>query len=228
MKYLAKITLLSLVVLMSAIIGITACGGHSAPGGSGGVGATLQSLIFNANPAGLHFTHGFGAGRASISSPFAVNAQSPAPGGGNFAGFCEGVPLAGARGATVIYGIGRWSTGSCDDAATPDSDVGVSIPANGQIGNLTVDAIAVSGGTGSDSGSMEVKIIHADGTQTITPITCALGPSTPGQKLHCQDKNATDDAAVVAGDQVSARFFFNSGEQYRAIRVNIEYATPTF
>jgi|GEM_PF-5677339 hypothetical protein len=227
MKRVARLTLLSLTVLIAAIITITACGGNKTPGAPG-VSAAVRSFIFNANPTGFHITHGFGASRASIASPFVVNAQSPSPGGGNFAGFCEAVPLASARGATVIYGIGRWSTGSCDDAATPDSDVGVSIPQNGQIGNLTVDAIAVSGGTGNDSGSMEVKVIHTDGTQTVTQITCALGPSTAGQKLHCEDKNATDHADVVAGDQVSARFFFNAGEQYRAIRVNVEYATPTF
>jgi hypothetical protein len=33
---------------------------------------------------------------------------------------------------------------------------------------------------------------------------------------------------VIAGDQISARIFYNAGDVYRAIRVNIEYATPTF
>jgi hypothetical protein len=126
----------------------------------------------------------------------------------------------------VIYGIGRWSSGSCDDAATPDSDVGVSIPAAGQIGNLTVDAVGL--GNGSDSGAMEVKVIHADGSQTITQVACTLGVSAAAAKVHCDDKTAAHHASVIAGDQVSARIFYNAGDAYRAIRVNIEYATPTF
>src|SRR5262249_44425885 len=111
------------------------------------------------------------------------------------------------------------------DHATPDSDVGVAIPANGQVGDLTVDAVGT--GTASDSGAMEIKIIHPDGTQTVTAISCSLGVSS-NSKIHCEDKNAAHHTNVVAGDQISARVFWNAGDTYRAVRVNIVYATPAF
>lgn len=75
---------------------------------------------------------------------------------------------------------------------------------------------------------MEVKIIHSDSTETILPITCTLGISNSGQRVHCEDKNSTHNTNVVAGDQVSARIIFNGGDSFTAIRVNIQYAVPTF
>jgi hypothetical protein len=225
MKKVGKLFLMTIVVLAVSVIAITACGGNKTPGGVGTVNA-LRAFIHNSNPVGLHITKGFGAARASIASPFVVNAQATASGGGNFAGFCNEVAPSSARAATVIYGIGRWSTGSCEDASTPDSDVGVSVLQAGQIGNLTVDAIGT--GTGADSGAFEIKVIHADGSQTITAITCNLGVSAAEQRVHCEDKSAAHFTNVAATDQVSARFFYNAGDDYRAIRVNIEYAAPTF
>jgi hypothetical protein len=224
MKRVGRIVALSIVVLMSALITITACGGNSSTG-KNPVNA-LRAFIFNSNPVGLHTTRGFGAARASLASPFVVNAQAAASGGGNIAGFCNEVVPSSGRAATVIYGIGRWSTGSCEDATTPDSDVGVSILQTAQIGNLTVDAIG--NGTGADSGAFEVKVIHGDGTQNISAITCSLGVSAVEQRVHCEDKNAAHFTSVAAGDQVSARVFYNPGDSYRAIRVNIEFAAPTF
>lgn len=219
---LARLFLLTGLCLLVLIITISACGGSK----TANPVTSLRALIFNSNPVGFHVTHGFGAGRASIAGPFSVNAQAPSPGGGNFAGFCNAVTPTTGRAATVIYGIGRWSTGSCDDAATPDSDVGVTVLQSGQIGNLTVDAIG--NGTAADSGAMEVKVIHSDGSQTISAITCSLGTSAVEQRVHCEDKTTAHQTNVVAGDQVSARFFYNSGDAYRAIRVNIEFAAPTF
>jgi FlaG/FlaF family flagellin (archaellin) len=224
MKKVGRILLLSIVVLMAAVITITACGGNASTGKT--PGSTLHAFIFNSNPVGFHITKGFGAARASLASPFVVNAQAAASGGGNFPGFCNAVSPSSGRAATVIYGIGRWSTGSCEDATTPDSDVGVSVLQAGQIGNLTVDA--VGNGTGADSGDFEIKVIHADGTQTISAITCNLGVSAVEQKVHCEDKNAAHFTSVAATDQVSARMFYNPGDAYRAIRVNIEFAAPTF
>ena len=227
MKTLSKFVLTILISSALTILSITACGGGSkGPGSSGGT-SLVRAFIFNANPVGFHITGGFGPSRAGMSnSPFVVNAATPGPGGGNFSGFCNAVALSSGRAATVIYGIGRWSSGSCDDAADPDSDVGMTIPQAGQVGNLTVDAVGL--GNGQDSGQMEVKIIHTDGTQIITPITCTLGVSAVGAKVHCEDKTPGHQTNVNAGDQISARMFYNAGDVYRAIRVNIEYATPTF
>ena len=228
MKTLSRFVLMGLISSVLTILALTACGGGSNPGSGGGAGSPARAFIFNANPVGLRITGGFGTSRAdAMNSPFVVNAATPGPGGGNFSGFCNGVALSGAdHRATVIYGIGRWSSGSCEDAADPDSDVGVTIPQTGQIGNLTVDAVGQ--GHGSDSGQMEVKIIHSDGTQTITPLTCSLGTSGVEAKVHCEDKTGGHQTNVNTGDQLSARFFYNAGDAYRAIRVNIEYATPTF
>jgi hypothetical protein len=167
-----------------------------------------------------------------------VNAQNTTPGGGNFPGFCDGVLLTNGRARTTIYGIGRWTSGNCQDGQVQSSDVGLNIPQAGQIGNLTLDAISVTGSSGADdgligingttSGQMEVTVIHADGSLTQSSLTCSLGITTPAQKVHCEDKTAAHHVAVSAGDQVTAQFWYNANEQYRAIRVNIEYATPTF
>jgi hypothetical protein len=234
MKKVARILLLATIVLSAAIITITACGGN-APAGSGG-GNTLRAFIFNANPLGFHITKGFGSARASVASPFVVNAQATTPGGGNFPGFCDGVLRAIGRADTVIYGIGRWTSGACQDGAVQFSDVGVTVPQAGQIGNLTIDAHGQGntpddgkiGINGTSSGQMEVDIIHADGTQNITQLSCTLGVSNPDAKVHCEDKSAAHFINVVAGDQVTALFWYNPGDDYRAIRVNIEFATPTF
>jgi hypothetical protein len=233
MKNVARILLLSMIVLTAAVITITACGGNR-PGGNGG-GSALRAFIFNSNPLGFHVTKGFGTARASIA-PFTVNAQATTPGGGNFPGFCDTHTGGVARTVTVIYGLGRWSSGSCDDRSTSDSDVGVAIPQNGQIGNLTVDArgtgTVADNGTiginGAGSGQSEVIIIHTDGTRTQAPLTCTLGVSAVDAKDHCEDKTPAHHIDVVAGDQVISKFWVNPGDAYRAIRVNIEFATPTF
>jgi hypothetical protein len=121
----------------------------------------------------------------------------------------------GIRARTVIYGIGRWTSGNCQDGQTQFSDVGVNVPQTGQIGNLTVDAHGT--GTAPDdgtiglnstaSGQLEVEILHADGTRNVTPLTCSLGVSSVDAKVHCEDK--THHVDVVAGDQVVAQFWFN-------------------
>jgi FlaG/FlaF family flagellin (archaellin) len=234
MKKVARILLLSIIVMTAAVITITACGGNKS---SGGTGAALRALVFNSNPLGFHVTRGFGPSRASIA-PFTVNAQNTTPGGGNFPGFCDSVLLTNGRARTTIYGIGRWTSGNCQDGQVQFSDVGVNIPQAGQIGNLTLDAISVSGSSGADdgligingtaSGQMEITIIHADGSLIPTSLTCSLGVTTPNQKVHCEDKTSAHHIAVAAGDQITAQFWYNGNEQYRAIRVNIEFATPTF
>ena len=225
------------LVLASAIVTtaiITACGGSS---GGGGIVERARAFIFNANPLGLHTTSGFGPGRrADGSSTFTVNAQSPTPGGGNFPGFCSSIAPSSGRGATVVFGLGLWSSGDCAGSGVPDSAVGVAIPASGQVGQLTVDAIGQ--GTGADdgkvgidstgSGQIQLKVVHADGTETTTPISCTLGVSSPGAKVHCEDKNAAHNTSVSAGDQIVARYWYNAGDSYNSIRVNVEYATPTF
>ena len=225
------------LVLASAVVTtaiITACGGSS---GGGGIIERARSLIFNSNPLGFHATSGFGPGRqADSSSAFTVNAQSPTPGGGNFPGFCSSTPAVSGRAAVVPFGLGSWSSGDCAGSIVSDSNVGVAIPANGQIGQLTVDAIGQ--GTGADdgkiglasigSGQIELKVIHADGTQATTPITCTFGISNPGAKVHCEDKNAAHNSDVTAGDQIVARYWFNPGDSYNSLRVNVQYATPTF
>lgn len=217
------------LVLASAIVTtaiITACGGGSS-GGGGGSNPLSRIFTFNgSNPVGLHSNKNSVASRIAESSFQAVvEAQSPSPGGGNFSGFCGTLNPVSGHAAAVIFGIGRWSTAECSDGSTPDSDVGVTIPQNGQIGNLTVDAVGT--GTGTASGQMEVKIIHADGTQTITQLTCSLGISN-NAKVHCEDLSAAHQTNVSAGDQVSARIFWDPGDTYRALRVNFVYATPTF
>jgi hypothetical protein len=227
MKRLTTIGRTALTALASALLTmliITACGGG--PSGGPGGGNAARAFIFNSNPVGFHATSGFGPGRASISSPFVVNAATTTPGGGNFPGFCNAVALSTGRAATVLFGLGRWSSGVCDDGNTPDTSIGVAIEADGQVGQLTVDAVGQ--GNGADSGQMEVKIIHADGSQTIIPVTCTLGQSSAGAKVHCEDLNAAHNANVVKGDQLAARIFYNAGDQYNAIRVNVQYATPTF
>jgi hypothetical protein len=227
MKPFGRIVLLSLFVLAAVVITITACGGGASNGG--GIGAAARAFVFNANPVGLHVTRGF-ATRASAAGAFVVNAQTTTPGGGNFSGFCNGTFGSGtpnARAHTVIFGLGRWSSGSCEDGVVQDTNVGVSIPQNGQIGNLTVDAIGT--GTAADSGQLQLIVIHSDGTRTTIPLGCTFGISSPG-RVHCEDKNAADHFGVVAGDQIAAFFFWTpfNGDTYNAIRVNIEYATPTF
>jgi hypothetical protein len=233
MKKGARILLLSIIVMAAAVITITACGGNR-PGGTGG-GTALRAFIFNANPLGFHVTKGFGPSRASIA-PFTVNAQATTPGGGNFPGFCDLFTGPSARTVTVIYGIGRWTSGACNDRTTSDSDVGVAVPQTGQIGNLTIDARGI--GTSPDDGSvglnstasgqMEVIVIHADGTRSTAPLTCTLGVSAVDAKVHCEDRTLAHHTDVVAGDQVVAKFWVSPGDSYRAIRVNIEFATPTF
>jgi len=227
MKTLGRILALSMLSSALTILAITACGGSMGAGGNGGGGTpqSARAFVFNWRPVHLLGTR-FGVQRAAADSPFVVNAQAPAAGGGNLQGICDAVNPSSGRAATVLFNLGRWSSGSCQDAATPDSDVGVTIPQTGQIGNLTVDATGL--GAASNSGQMEVKVIHSDGSQTILPLTCSLGVSAAGSKVHCEDKSAADHANVSAGDQVSARIFYNAGDSYRAIRVNIEYATPTF
>lgn len=233
MKKVARILLLSIIVLTAAVITITACGGSRSSGGPGG--AALRAFVFNANPLGFHVTKGFGPSRASIA-PFTVNAQATTPGGGNFPGFCDLFTGAGSRTATAVYGLGRWTSGACNDRATPGTDVGVAVPQSGQIGNLTVDAHGMGtspddgliGLNSTSSGQIEVAVIHSDGTQTITPLTCSLGISAVDAKVHCEDRSLAHHVDVVAGDQVAARFWVAPGDSYRAIRVNIEFATPTF
>lgn len=234
MKSIARILLLSIIVMTVAVITITACGG-SRPSISGG-GAALRAFVFNSNPLGFHVTRGFGPSRASIA-PFTVNAQATTPGGGNFPGFCDSLSGGAAgRAVTVVYGIGRWSSGACDDRLTPSADVGVAVPQNGQIGNVTVDARGIGtlpddgkiGVNSTASGQIEVVVIHSDDTQSITPLTCSLGVSSVDAKVHCEDKTVAHHIDVVAGDQVIAFFWVNTGDSYRAIRVNIEFATPTF
>lgn len=206
-----------------AVAIITACGSNGTTMTGGGGTTAKPAFVFNSLPIGFQSNHGNVTARASLNSPFVVEAQGTTPGGGNFAGFCGSLDVVGGRAASVIYGIGRWTDANCADHSTPDTDVGVVIPVAGQIGNLTVDAVGT--GTAADSGQMEVKIIHADGTQTITTITCSLGVSN-NAKVHCGDN--TNRPAVVVGDQVSARIFQNPGDSYRAVRVNIAYATPAF
>ena len=218
---LLKMAMLTLVMLATTIALITACGGS----GSNPSSMAHNFFSFDWKPAHL-LGRTSGRNQASNSSAFVVNAQSSTPGGGNLSGFCARTALSSGRGATVIFGLGRWSSGSCDDAATPDTSVGVAIPQAGQIGQLTVDAVGQ--GTAADSGVMELKLIHNDGSETILPITCTLGISNPGSKVHCEDKSAGHNTNVAAGDQFAARIFYNAGDLYTAIRVNVQYAVPTF
>ena len=236
MKAVGRFASFVLVSLTSIVITITACGGGASQGG-GGTPAGVRALIFNANPLGFHVTRGFGPSRASLQpAAFTVDAQTTTPGGGNFSGFCDQInPVpAGVRAQTGIFGLGIWSSGACTPPSGPE--VGVTIPQAGQIGNVSVDAVGT--GTQPDdgkvglnsigSGQIQVVVLHADGTQTITPVSCTLGVSNEA-KVHCDDKNSpAHHTDVVAGDQVSAHFWFNGGDSYSAIRVNIEYATPTF
>lgn len=232
MKTLARLTLLSALLLIAIVITITACGGHS-----GTLGAAARGLIFNANPVGLHITKGFGsATRASVSGPFTVSAQTAAPGGGNFSGFCDVVQQGPARTASPIFGLGLWSSGACNTQSGASAQVGVAIPQAGQIGNVSLDAVgtgtvADDGKIGLDStssGQIEVIVLHQDGTQTITPVSCVLGISS-NAAVHCDDKaQPSHHTNVAAGDQVIAFFWYNAADSYRSIRVNVEYATPSF
>lgn len=243
MKQLKSVGRLLLIMLASSfttIAVITACGGGSPAGNT--VMNAAHALIFNSNPVGLHVTSGFGPTRtASTSSPFVVNAQATTPGGGNFSGFCNATVRSGTAGfrvRIVIFGLGRWTSGSCEDGQVQFSNVGVNIPAAGQIGNLTVDAIGT--GVAADSGQLQLTVLHSDGSQTIAPLTCSLGVSS-NTKVHCEDKNTADHTNVAAGDQLVATFFYTpcaqncaanngtgDGDSYTAIRVNVQYATPTF
>ncbi|HEY6349618.1 MAG TPA: hypothetical protein VI636_09435 [Candidatus Angelobacter sp.] len=224
MRRIASIVGTALLSAVLAVAIITACGGGNNGGGNNN--PLSRMFTFNPNPIGPRINKNAVSSRiAGGSLQSVVEAQAPTPGGGNFPGFCSTLDLVSGRAAAVIFGIGRWSTAACSDGSTPDSDVGVTIPTSGQVGNLTVDA--VGSGTGSDSGQMEVKIIHADGTQAITSITCSLGVSN-NAKVHCEDLDPTHHTNVLSGDQVSARIFWNPGDTYRAVRVNIVYATPTF
>jgi hypothetical protein len=223
MKRIMKIAALSVGTLIITIGLITACGGmNSGPGISGH--GTSKTSFFNWKPTKLAQ---IGSSRpiASNFSPFVVSAQTVTAGGGNLSGFCDDIPLGVARGATVIFGLGRWNSGQCSDARTPDSSVGVTLPQAGQIGQLTVDAVGA--GVAADSGQMFLKIIHADDTETVITLACTLGMnSTPG-RVHCEDKDPAHNANVVAGDQFSARMFINPGDAYRAIRVTVQYGVPT-
>jgi hypothetical protein len=221
MKQMLKVLALTALTLVFAIGIITACGGRG-PNPS----STADNFFsFDWNPAHL-LGRTSGTNLADSSGAFIVSAQSTTPGGGNLSGFRDRVSPSSARAATVIFGLGRWSSGSCDDARTPDSSVGVAIPQNGQVGQLSVDAVGT--GTAADSGFMELKIIHSDSTETILPITCTLGISNPGARVHCEDKSAAHNTNVSSGDQFSARIFYNGGDIYNAIRVNVQYAVPTF
>lgn len=224
LKEIGRMTLTAIAAAVITIATITACGGNG--GGMVPTPTALRALIFNSNPLGFHATSGFGPGRAAAFSPFAVNAATTTPGGGNFPGFCNSTNPSSGRAATVMFGLGQWTSGDCANVGIPDATVGVAIPAAGQVGQLTVDA--VGNGTGTDSGQLEVKLIHADGSETITPITCTLGQSAAGAKVHCEDLNAAHNSNVAAGDQIAVRMFYDSGDQYNAIRVNVQYATPTF
>ncbi len=221
MKRLIKLAVLTAFTLIVAIGLITACGGNATRSPI----AQAQNFFFSWKPVHL-LGRTSGSQIASVSGPFVANAQTTGSGGGNLSGFCADVAASGARAATVIFGLGRWSSGVCSDAQTPDTQVGVTIPQNGQLGNLTVDAIGH--GTGADSGQMELKVIHQDGTQTILPITCTMGISNAGTKTHCEDKASAHFSTVAAGDQFAARIFYNGGDSYTAIRVNIQYAVPNF
>jgi len=225
MKRIASIVGTAFLSAILVVTIMTACGGGNSGSGGGGSNPLSSVFTFNSNPVGFHGNKNPVADRIAGRLQSVVEAQAPTPGGGNFPGFCSNLALVSGRAAAVIFGIGRWSTADCSDGSTPDSDVGVSVPQAGQVGNLTVDAVGT--GTGTDSGQMEVKVIHADGSQTVTTITCSLGISSDA-KVHCQDLDPTHHANVVAGDQVSARIFWDPGDTYRAVRVNLVYATPTF
>lgn len=220
MKRVVKLLALSLLSSVFTILIISACGGSGAPNPV----RQAAQFLFTWKPVHL-LGRVTGNQIASVQGPFVVNAQSTPPGGGNFSGFCNAVAPSSAKAATVLFGLGRWSSGSCDDAATPDSSVGVTVPQNGQVGQLTVDAVGT--GTAADSGTIEAKLVHADGTETILPLTCSLGISS-NSKVHCEDKTAAHNSNAVAGDQFVARIFYETGDSYNAIRVNVQYATPTF
>jgi hypothetical protein len=221
MKRMLKLLALTAAMLVLAIGIITACGGR----GSHPSSMAHNLFSFDWKPAHL-LGRTSGNNIASNGGTFVVNAQGSTSGGGNLSGFCDRTAPSSGRAATVIFGLGRWSSGSCDDARTPDTAVGVAIPQTGQIGQLTVDAVGQ--GTAADSGVMELKIIHNDGSETILPITCTLGISSPGSKVHCEDKSANHNTNVTAGDQFAARIFYNPGDLYSAIRVNVQYAVPSF
>lgn len=218
-----KIAALSLLTFLVGIGLITACGGMSSGPGTTGHGIS-KSVFFNWKPTKLAQ---LATARqiASNSNPFVVNAQSVTTGGGNLSGFCDDIPMPVSRAATVIFGLGRWTSGQCSDSRSPDSSVGVTLPQAGQLGQLTVDAVGA--GVAPDSGFMQLKIIHLDDTETIISLTCTLGMnSTPG-RVHCEDKDPTHNVNVVAGDQFSARIFVNAGDSFHAIRVTVQYGVPT-
>ncbi|HKW74858.1 MAG TPA: hypothetical protein VJN64_04975 [Terriglobales bacterium] len=236
MTHIGRITIISLLLLAAITTVITACGSRTL-GTSPGPIAAARAFIFNSNPVGLHTTRGFSQRAAASPAAFTVNAQTTTPGGGNFSGFCNSLGPAAGRIALIPFGLGNFSDGNCNGSAGI-GDVGVAIPQNGQIGNVSLDAVGL--GTGAEdgqvglnstaSGQIQVAVLHADGTQTFAPITCSLGVSTDvNSKVHCDDKgNAAHITNVVAGDQVVVRIWSQPGDQYRALRVNLEYATPTF
>jgi hypothetical protein len=235
LKSIGRVVLTVLASSLLTITVITACGGGSS-GTGGGVLSQARAFIFNSNPIGFHATRFGNSTHASAASPFVVNAQATTPGGGNFSGFCNGTPANGGRAAIVPFGLGDFISGDCSGNFVNDTTVGVVIPASGQVGQLTVDAVGQ--GSGADdgkvgissnaSGQAEVKIIHADGTLTFLPLSCTLGVSNPGAKVHCEDKNAAHNSNVITGDQLAVRFWFNSGDSYTAVRINVQYATPNF
>ncbi len=207
------------------IVFITSCGGGGSMSAPGGGSASAHSIVFDWSPVrllGLNSkTH-----QASAASPFVVNAQTATTASGNLSGVCNAIAQSRGPAATVLYNLGRWTSGECDDAQTPDTDVGVRVPAAGQIGNLTVDALGI--GTSDTSGQLEVKIIHTDGSTTITPLTCSLGVNaTANGKVHCSDLGAAHATNVAQDDEVSARIHYVAGDAYRAIRVNIQFGAPT-
>lgn len=223
MKQLARITALTFLLSALVLAFITACGsGHGTGGGTNPPGS---GFTFIWSPAHLATLHAAGSKAiAGASSPFTVSAAT-VTGTGNLQGICSAIAPSSGRVATVLFNLGRWSSGSCDDGATPDSDIGVPLPAAGQIGNLKVDA--VGNGSASNSGLVEVVIISAGGTRTITSLTCSLGQSAVEARVHCEDLTAGHFIAVNPGDQLITRFLYNAGDDYRGIRVNLDYGAPT-
>lgn len=235
MRRIIRILVATIAMCVALAFFSIACGGGS---GSGSTSTSASHVsIFNSNPLGLHLRSVSQAARASIGSAFVANAQgATSTVTSNLTGWCAsfgvgGIPQ-GARAAASFFALGRFTDGNCDDRSLADSSSGVVIPSNGQIGNLVCDAVGT--GIASDSGQTQVKIIHADGSETVTPLTCAFGVSSSG-KVHSEDKTTADRVNVLAGDQVAARFFINgptapggTGDSYTVIRVSIDYATPNF
>ncbi len=226
----ATLKLLALAMLCWAIVIclITACGGGAAAKHPGGNTTASRLDAFIWTPVHLLSSRVTQQSAGiSNSSPFVVNAQTATPTIQNLQGVCNATAPSSGRAATVLFNLGRWSHGACDDAQTPDSDIGVTVPHNGQVGNLVVDAVGT--GTGADSGQIEFEVISSStGAKTIIPVTCTLAVSPANSKVHCEDRATGHFTNINAGDQVVVRFFYNAGDAYRGIRVTAEYATPTF